>query len=267
MAAERDREGLKSAGFQQWYLVGAGKRVFRHTLVCTDQGTGLLEPLRDAAGLDYVGVAGAGIPLGGGAGNAAGARRCPVEQAGEFMFRYLGGAADQGVVGQVAYGVDDDTVTAERSATVKGIPVGRIAKVESKGRDVRVCITGYAAMNLTLFLGSWRKRLTLDPHALTLSVSTNYRVGVTLPAAFEEVTYCGELLCVDPAVGAKVVINRDTSRKAVDYCEWNVYVPPDTPGEYGGSVTFEVVAHFAGEGWPLESGPFPGVWDVPGEIL
>lgn len=267
MTAIRDREALKTSGFEQWYLVGANRRVFRHTLVCADQVTGLLEAFSDLSGKDYVGVSGAGIPLGGGAGNAAGARSCPVHQVGEFLFAYKGGAAPQDVVGQIAYGWQDDAVTAVRSETAQGVPVGRISRRENAGRDVRVVVTGYASMSLTLFLAGWRTRLTLDPHALTLSASTNYRVGVTLPAAFAEVTYCGELLCQDAAVGAKVVINRDTGRKAVDYCEWNVYVPPDTPGVSYGSLTFNVLARLAGEGWPLGPGPFAGVWDAPTEIL
>lgn len=265
-AAERDRDGLRSPGAEQWYPVAGGVRVFRHTFVGVGT-SGYLQPLADVGGLEYVGVSGAAIFLKGGfsGGAADGDRSCPVWQDGEFQFLYEGGAT-QAEVGQVAYALDDQTVTTDRPLTVEGYAVGRVAQVVSPTL-VRVNITGFATTALSLFLGSWRARFTLEPHELTLATSTNYRVGVTLPGSFSERTYSGELGCADAAVGARVVINRDTSRKTASYCEWNVYVPPDAPGVYGGSLTFSVVGYFAGEGWKLPAGPFTGTWDEPSEIL
>ena len=57
---------------------------------------------------------------------------------------------------------------------------------------------------------------------------------------------------------ASVIVNRATGRKSVDYCEWNLYVPTDTPGTYYGAIDLELTAHFAGEGWALGAGPFAG---------
>lgn len=265
-AATQDRDGLRTPGAEQWYPVAGGVRVYRDTFVGVN-GSGYLRPLADTGGLEYVGVAGAAIFRRGGisGGDADGDRSCPVWQDGELQFLYQGGAT-QAEVGQVAYALDDQTVTTDRSLTPEGYAVGRVAQVVSPTL-VRVNITGFATTALSLFLGSWRAKFSLAPHPLTLATGTNYRVGVTLPGSFGERTYCGELVCEDAAVGAKVVINRDTSRKTASYCAWNLYVPPDTPGAYGGSVSFEVTAYFAGEGWTGSTSGVVGVWDTPTEIL
>ena len=57
--------------------------------------------------------------------SAAGERRVPVLQHGELTFDYLGTPA-QGVVGQVAYCVDERTVTADPNETSQRYAVGRI---------------------------------------------------------------------------------------------------------------------------------------------
>jgi len=267
MAPANDRDGLRTAGAEQWYPVAGGVRVYRHTFAGVN-GSGFLRPLVDAAGLEYVGVAGAAMFQRGGlaGGDADGERTCPVWQDGEFQFGFLG-TATQADVGRVAYAVDERTVTTERTLTAQGYAVGRVAKRVAPGA-VRVNITGFATVALALWLAGWRPEFTLEPHTVSgLELGKNYRLGVTLPGTFANRTYTGELFCVEPTVGAKVVINRDTARKTAGYCGWNLYVPTDLPSAYYGAGSFEVVAHFEGRGWPLGPGPFAGVWDGPSEIL
>jgi hypothetical protein len=263
-SATRDRDGLRTPGAEQWYPVAGGARVYRHTLVAVGS-SGYLAPLSDVAERLYVGVSGAAIFRRGGfsGGDADGERTCPVWQDGEFQFLYQGGAT-QAEVGQIAYALDDQTVTTDRALTAQGYAVGRVAKLVSPTL-VRVNITGFATTAIALFLCAWRTRFSLEPHAVTApTVGTNYRIGVTLPAAFSELTYSGELLCDV----TKVIVNRGTGQKRTDYCEWNLYVPSDTPAAgYGGWVDLVLTPYFAGEGWRLGPGPFAGVWDPLTEIL
>jgi hypothetical protein len=257
MAAVLDREAVWTPGAEQWYVVAPGRRVFRHTFVAVGAG-GLLQPMEDAAGLEYVGVAGQAVFAGGSA-------RCPVLQRGEGRFLYHG-TATQDALGLVAWAVGDETVSADRGDTTQGYAVGRISRLEPDGL-VRVNITGFASTNVALFLAGWRRRFSIGPHQLTLDIGVSYRVGVTLPHSFSEQTYCAELVCDDAAVGAKVVISRNTAQKAPGYAEWTVYAPSDTPGAYYGSVTFNVTAYFAGEGWTGSTSGVTGTWDGPTEIL
>jgi hypothetical protein len=272
-----DREARHQSGCEQWYSVGAGDRVDRHTLVGV-RSAGHLTPLLDASGFVYVGVAGAGAMPGGGAGNAAGERRIPVLQHGELTFDYLGAAA-QGVVGQVAYCVDERTVTADPNVTTQRYAVGRITTLTwgnglllgpSPARHgtptgVRVDITGYATTALLVYLSQWRAEFSLPPHTLSgLTLGCNYRIGVTLPYSFANLTYSGELVCGVE----KVDINRDTARKAENHCGWNIYLPPDTPdADYYGVRDLVVTPYFEGRGWNGPVVGVSGVWDAVTEIL
>jgi len=120
---------------------------------------------------------------------------------------------------------------------------------------------------VALFLAGFRRRFQIGPHALTVDTGVSYRVGLVLPYPFSERTYSGELTCDDPEVGAKVVISRNTARKGLDYAEWTVYAPSDTPGAYYGTVTFSVRAYLEGEGWTGPTTGLTGAWDGPWEIL
>jgi hypothetical protein len=256
MAATVDREAVWSAGRVQWYAAVPGTRIYRHTLVAVE-AAGLLRPLADTAGLEYVGVAGQAVYLG-----ANG--RCPVLHRGEGRFRFSG-SPSQDDVGLIAYAVDDETVTADRNAVEYGYAVGRIAGLEPDGL-VRVGISGFAAVSVGQFMAGFRRHFTVGPHEITVDVSTEYRFGLTLPESFGEATFAAELVCEDPDVAEKVVVRPCSSRRAANRAEWTVYAPADTPGASGGAVTFEVSVHLAGEGW---YGPVSGIlpaWMVPSEV-
>lgn len=277
MAAATDRDGLHRNGYEQWYPVSPSVRVPRHCLTGVNTA-GYLTPLLDAPELVYAGVANAASLPGAGSGNAAGERRAPVLQHGELTFDYLGTPA-QSAVGQVAYCVDERTVTANPNLTTQRYAVGRITALtwgagltpgpsparRGEYTGVRVDITGYATTALFVYLSQWRAEFSLPPHTLSgLTLGRNYRIGVTLPYSFASLTYSGELVCGVE----KVVINRDTARKAEDYSGWNIYLPPDTPdADYYGVRDLVVTPHFEGRGWSGPTVGVTGLWDAATEIL
>jgi len=220
---------------------------------------GLLRPLRDAPGLDYVGVVAQAV-------FPQGAPAAPVLQEGSGLFRFAGGPAAQAVVGQVAWCVDEETVTARPALTARRIPVGRIEALA--GAAVRVNITGFAPAALFGLLAAWRPAFSLAPVLLAgLAPGVEYRLGVRLPHAFAGRGYAAELVCLDPAVGARAVIARNTAGKTERRCAWTLRLPaPAPPGAYGPYGAFAVQAHFEGAGWPGPLAGLEGEWEGPEEL-
>jgi hypothetical protein len=189
-----------------------------------------------------------------------------VLQWGELTLRFVGTLSDSDL-GRICYCVDDETVTTDPSELIARYAVGRLVRRSltptSGGLPlVRVLISGFPCC-----CGDERVRFCLDPHTLDgLEPGKNYRVGVTLPFEFGDECFAAELMCGKE----KIVINRDTARKTLGYCGWNIYLPADTPtNAYYAPGDLKVTACFAGYGWtgPRVGLGALGVWDEVKEIL
>lgn len=115
------------------YALGAGKRVFKGSLVVLEGGTGLLEAGTDTAARTFVGVA---YETGDNLAGANGAVSARVQKQGTFVYSASG--ASQSWVGQAVYIVDDQTVGLA-SVAVNDIECGRVVECLSAAR-VRIRI-------------------------------------------------------------------------------------------------------------------------------
>jgi len=120
-ALSDDREVKRKDGEYQLYEIYAGATIYKGALVCVRDSDGYLVPLSDTSGLTFVGVALEQVDNSGG---ASGALEVRVEKIGNYQ--YAKASAVQADVGDLVYGLDDQTVGL---SSTNSIEVGYIQKV------------------------------------------------------------------------------------------------------------------------------------------
>jgi len=130
-ALSADREVKRKDGEYQLYELYQAVTIYKGAMVCVRESDGYLVPLSDSAGLAFVGTALEAVDNSAG---VSGELEVRVEKKGNFQ--YVKASAVQADVGDLAYGLDDQTVA---TTSTNSIEVGYIqAIIDSSTVYVRV---------------------------------------------------------------------------------------------------------------------------------